>query len=190
MEKEFKECANCGMPIPTSAKICPYCKSEQPSSSGGYCSIVLGIVVMIIIGAWIGGDSDDDVYNNNKIEEITIGTSSIESQFTNQNYLENTDDKHENGDSTLKEKEELINEDIGQHKHEQKKIERELRNAEKSLQQNDEQIEVTQGNTSALEIVTEVNDSISKKDLRKEKRQKRKEERQIRKQTKETIPNE
>ena len=31
MENKFRECINCGMPIPYSAWICPYCKDEDYS---------------------------------------------------------------------------------------------------------------------------------------------------------------
>lgn len=48
-EIEYKDCPNCGMPIPKSAKICPHCKRVQPQPYSKPVQIIVAIIIIVVL---------------------------------------------------------------------------------------------------------------------------------------------
>ena len=50
------KCQECGQQVSSAAKACPHCgKSRDHISSGVVWFVVIGLVVVLVAGSWLGG---------------------------------------------------------------------------------------------------------------------------------------
>ena len=178
----MKECVNCGMPIPTSARVCPYCKTDQPKhySSETFCYVISGIVLIVafILGG-VKGPSKKEIQStlNNELIQETVDLMDIYEEVETYSYSNVYNNTTEKGDIEL-------------HNLEQKSITDELSKTElydeSNLKQEGSQSENDIGDMKVEDVNSVEIDSVPRKNIRKEKREKRKEERQILKQSKQT----
>ena len=61
MKNQTKICKYCKTEVPSGAKICPNCKKKQ---GGKLKWIIIAIVAVALIGAFVGGNSDDNKSND------------------------------------------------------------------------------------------------------------------------------
>ena len=106
MNNEMKECVNCGMPIPTSARVCPYCKTDQPKhySSETFCYVISGIVLIVafVLGG-VKGPSKKEIQStlNNELIQETVDLMDIYEEVETYSYSNVYNNTTEKGDIEL-----------------------------------------------------------------------------------------
>lgn len=66
---DTKICKHCQSEIPKKAKVCPNCRKKQ---GGKLKWIIIAIVVIGIIGAALGGGSENDTASNDQKKKLNI----------------------------------------------------------------------------------------------------------------------
>lgn len=88
-------CKHCKSEIPKGAKICPYCKKKQ---SGVLKWIIIALIVLILIGAVVGGNSESEkphqVVSDNT-ETQTVQTESVPSSQVEKETEKEVENKNE-----------------------------------------------------------------------------------------------